>query len=69
MSTIAEIIAAAQRLPTDQQVELARKLQVMLPSPGNSIPSKAPESGLPADFTDRLTAHFHQAKRAALGRS
>jgi hypothetical protein len=67
MMTVTEILHAAERLKLNEQEELVRKLSVLLAKSRSQEPSTAPYE-LPADFTERLTDAFNEARRMAIQR-
>jgi hypothetical protein len=67
MTTVTEILHAAERLELKEQEELAQKLSVLL-AKSHSQESATDRYELPPDFTERLTDAFNEARRTAIQR-
>jgi hypothetical protein len=69
MHTVAEILAAVRLLSVDDKRELLKQLTLLLTTPDVPPNVAKVDDHLHTDFTARLVAHFHRAKRAALLRT
>ena len=69
MSNVAEIVEAVKQLTPQEKLELVVQLESVLLQPIGDHDRGGTNGYLSPEFTERLAAHFHQAKRAALGQT